>query len=628
MITSQKIQDIASNPRKILEYNKEDIHEIFKTLDNEYYNNGNSLVSDAVYDKIKKLTKYKPNNVGASIKSGKKTKLPYWMGSQNKLVTQKTIEHFYNKHSSNNKFIISDKLDGISALLYYDKGKIRMYTRGDGVNGQDITHLIKPLGISITKIEDTVAIRGELVIKNRNIVNARNIVAGFVNRKEVDEKILQYVRFVAYQVVEPDNILPSKHKSFVKKHTQGVEYVHHTITSNIEFENLKSILKNRKDLSEYDIDGLVILPDKVNKLVPNENPKYSFAFKDNSILQSKETTVENIEWNVSKDGYIKPTIILKPIQINGVTIKRTSGFNASFILTQKVAKGTRVIITRSGDIIPYIKQVFPLKTTYSEEELLPNNIEWEWTKSKTDIVIVNKDNQEQILKNIEFFYNIIKVKGLSTATLKKLYNTGYDTPYKVYSISKEELAKVLNSTLVAEKIVQERTKTFENLNIIDLMHASNSFGRSLGIKKIDLIMKEFNYKLENLQNTTNLKNQIQNIHGVGQITADQFVEGINEFSNFCKTNAFIAISKNNQQKQNANVKSDTLKDNVVLFTGFRDSNLENLVSSHGGTIVSSFSKKVTLLVVKDYNVSNAKTSNAEKNNIRIISSTDLASLIK
>ena len=149
--------------------------------------------------------------------------------------------------------------------------------------------------------------------------NARNVVAGIINKKNAEESLLKDIDFIVYNVIEP-NIKPSECKAFVKKHFDNIKYVKNEVHDNLDPEYLKSILSRRRLNNKYNIDGIVISHDEVYTLIANKNPKHSFAFKDNSFLDYKETSVIGIEWNVSKDGYVKPTILVEPIELSGVTI--------------------------------------------------------------------------------------------------------------------------------------------------------------------------------------------------------------------------------------------------------------------------------------------------------------------
>ena len=108
--------------------------------------------------------------------------------------------------------------------------------------------------------------------------------------------------------------------------------------------------------SPDEIDGIIVSDDKVYPRLSG-NPKHSFAFKMVLSDQIAESHVVDVIWTPSKDGYLKPRVQIMPIQLGGVTITYTTGFNAAFIESNKIGIGAIIMLVRSGDVIPYIKSV-------------------------------------------------------------------------------------------------------------------------------------------------------------------------------------------------------------------------------------------------------------------------------
>ena len=192
---------------------EKEIKKIIDYLSNQYYNNNISLISDQLFDSIKEYyenvsgNKYK--NIGAQVIDENKIKLPYWMGSLDKI---KPSTNTFNKwiEKFTGPYVISYKLDGISALLCKNNGKVYMYTRGNGFYGRDISQYIKLIGINIDKLIEGDAIRGELIISKDNfkkisesMANPRNATSGIINAKKPDSKLVKLVDFVAYWVLNP-----------------------------------------------------------------------------------------------------------------------------------------------------------------------------------------------------------------------------------------------------------------------------------------------------------------------------------------------------------------------------------------------------------------------------------------
>ncbi len=125
------IDNLKLNPTYVQDLTEAQIKSLFKKLDDAYYVKGKPLISDELYDQIRKIALIDENNVGIGVVD-KKVKLPYWMGSLDKIIN---FEKFIKKYD-NNGYVVSDKLDGISGMLVLDKVS-KLYTRGNGEYGQD-----------------------------------------------------------------------------------------------------------------------------------------------------------------------------------------------------------------------------------------------------------------------------------------------------------------------------------------------------------------------------------------------------------------------------------------------------------------------------------------------------------
>ena len=113
----------------------------------------------------------------------------------------------------------------------------------------------------------------------------------------------------------------------------------------------KILIEFKQEYSNYDIDGLVLTLDESKR----ENvayPENKIAFKVNQ--EAIKTTVINVEWNTSRTGRVVPIVCIDPVNIDGVTISKATGFNAKFIKDNKIMSGKEIGILRSGDVIPYL----------------------------------------------------------------------------------------------------------------------------------------------------------------------------------------------------------------------------------------------------------------------------------
>ena len=125
--------------------------------------------------------------------------------------------------------------------------------------------------------------------------------------------------FVVYQVVDPELTLLEQFKI---SNEIGFRTVHFKKLDEINYNILSEYLKKRKTTSKYIIDGIIVSNNELHTRNTTGNPDYAFAYKDILEDQKAISTIEKLEWNISKDGYINPVVIIKPVEIGGVTISR------------------------------------------------------------------------------------------------------------------------------------------------------------------------------------------------------------------------------------------------------------------------------------------------------------------
>ena len=633
MVSKKKITEFKSNPKEFLEnLNTSELIDFLQELNYSYYIDGISLVNDELYDFTKEELRKRDSKhpllkeVGVS-KTGK-TKLPYYMGSMDKIKNnEKELNNWIKKYNNENGYVLSDKLDGISGLLQHIDGETKLYTRGDGYYGQNITHLIKFINNipDLTDSKEEITVRGELIITKRNfnkiktedntIKNVRNAVAGIFNSKKPNLKIAKYIDFVAYECIKPDKLEPKKQIKKLKK--LGFKSAYAVSTNNINNKLLSNTLVDRRDNSEYDIDGIIVSHNKYHKRIDGENPKYAFAFK--SIITSKraEVLVLKVEWNLTKDDYLQPIVHFEPVEIDGVTIEKATGFNAKFIKDNKIAPGSIIVIIRSGDVIPKIEEIIK----ESEEPSMPTEYKWKWNETNVEILLDDTQLDDKIVneknfKELENFVLKIKFDKIGPGIVKKLFDSGINTIDKFLGVSKEELLKVPSiKEKTAENILKSIKNSMENLDCITLMSASNKLGRGFASKKLKLIINEYpDIVNKNMKPTVE---DLIKIKGIEKKTAEKFVNNFDNYLEFIKINKIKCTYK--KVKQNSNEK---IKFKKIVFTGFRSKELEEYIENNEGNLQDSISKNTDLLVVKDKDTSGSKVNKAKELNIKIITKKD------
>lgn len=609
-----------------------DLINMIALCNNYYFNKGISLVSDELYDvlteysKNKYPKKRKQTSVGAKVPGKNKVKLPFMMASMNKIKPEKNALIKW-KETYRGPYVITCKLDGVSAL--YDGRHHKLYTRGDGIEGQDISHLLAPLGME--NLDTECVFRGELIIKKKIFqekysdvyANPRNMVAGLVNKKvnasdNVLNEMLGDINFVVYELVEP-SFAPCVQFEIISKFPE-IKQVYNMELEIITNEILTTILLEIRELYDYETDGIIVTNDEAYERYEElKNPEHAFAFKMALTEQSCEATVTNVIWTPSKDGYMKPRVQISPVQLCGVTIEYATGFNANFIYENKIGVGTVIEIIRSGDVIPYINKVIKPSEAPKMPEPMSNYV---WNDTNIDLILKDElkcENIDVIEKQIAGFFKKLKVEGLSNGNVRKILN--YDGNASIESIcnmTKEDLKKVPGfQEKMASKIIDSIKDKLQSESLPNIMAASNVFGRGFSDKRMKEIMETEHEILITSHSEEEKIRMVTNVNGISIKMARQFVENIDKFITFMKkinmAAKLLPILKKEEEK------SEILLGKSYALTGFRDEELLEFITKNGGKVVATLTKKTTGLIVKDNHYkANTKTTQAEQKSIPII----------
>jgi NAD-dependent DNA ligase len=508
-----------------------------------------------------------------------------------------------------------------------DNGEIKIFTRGDGVFGTDIT-FIKDYIVFPKKVPVGFAVRGELLLSKKNWelikdigANARNVVAGLINSKTIKKDILKKIDFIVYDVFNERINNEDALKLAKKLKFKIVKYK--LIKENISNDKLFDLLKDFKSNSDYEIDGIVITHNKPYNIKDGDNPPYSFAFKSNELLDVAEVIVNNVEWNISKDKYMKPIVQFNPVKLNGVIIKQATGFNADFIEKNKIGIGSIIKIQRSGEVIPHIISI--VKKSDNGLPMMPI-IPYKWNKTHIDIIAeLDEKNKDVDIKNFMFFMKSLKIKGVSEGILTKLYDYGFDSLKKIINISKEEILNIAGFKEKSASNLLEALEEIKNKSCNEIMIASNIIGRGLGGKKLELILKSFPEVCESKKKGLDIKIvDLMKINGMGELTSKLFKENLEKFYEFYDDLGFKL-----KKVENKLVITDGIFKNIYfVFTGFRSDELEKYIKENGGDVEKTITSKTNYLIMKDRNKITAKISKAIEKGVKIISQEDFIKKIK
>lgn len=232
--------------------------------------------------------------------------------------------------------VISPKLDGAAVALYYKDAKFYMgLTRGDGKKGIDITHKLKLLVPNWLPFPGNIQITGEIVCP-KTVPNARNVAAGSLNLKDLEEFKRRDLTFIAY------DIFP-KVKDFW---TEEMDALYKA--------GFNTVLD--KDWEQFPQDGLVYRIDSIEEFeslgYTAHHPRGAYAFKQRQA--GVVTKLVDVEWKVGKSGVVSPVAILQPVKIGEATVSRATLHNIAYIEGLNLEIGCDVEVIRSGEIIPRI----------------------------------------------------------------------------------------------------------------------------------------------------------------------------------------------------------------------------------------------------------------------------------
>jgi len=585
-------------------------------LANILYRNHQPIMTDSEFDILQEyiIQKYPLNQtvqqIGAPVEKNKVT-LPYQMASMDKIKPDTdALSSWAKKYCG--PYVLSCKLDGVSGLYSTEGNVAKLYTRGDGKIGQDISHLIPYLRLPKTK---GIVIRGEFIIPKAifetkyktKFANPRNMVAGIINHKTVNETIHD-IHFVSYEVIKPV-LKPSEQMHFLQINLK-TECVFNRVENNISNELLSQLLIDNRRLYDYEIDGIIVTNNMVYERKTG-NPEHAFAFKMVLSEQLAEATVVDVIWSPSKDGYLKPRVQILPIQLGGVKIEYATGFNAAFIRDNNIGVGSVIKLVRSGDVIPHILNV----TVPASSPKMPD-VDFKWNDTQVDILLKDIDSDETVKeKVITGFFKGIGVEGLGLGNIARIIQAGFDTIPKIIKMSVNDFLMVDGfKDKTAAKLYNGINEKLVSASLVTLMSASNLFGRGFNEKKLELIMESYPTVLLSKESNSQKINKIASIKGIGEKTAEAFVDGITDFINFINEAGLNnkLLQNSVAEKKHVINESHPLFGKSIVMTGFRDTNIQEALKNVGAKLGASVSKNTFLVLVKDLSEDTGKAEDARK----------------
>jgi len=608
---------------------------------NSEYRNGCPFLTDQEYDDLlESLNALIPNDEYDSFVetlnegviedniSENKVKHPFLLGSLSKLKAEEPeITKKWIKENIKNLLSISAKVDGISSRAEYINGKlISLTTRGDGLNGQDITSKAKYINGLLYNIPNnfTGNIRGELVILKKDFemikdkyANPRNACAGIMNRKDGDKKFneaeIRMVSFIPYTILG-DKYTKSEQFEILKDIGFNVAWNIFVELDNLEQDIVEYLFETAQTNLPYETDGLVICDSEYR----NENkyrPDKCVAFKLNQLMGV--TRLIDITWEgPSKDGLINPVAILDPIPIGGSIISKASVHNIDFIKTKNLKYGSTVRVVKGGDIIPQITEV--VDDSNGVEIDIPTTCPCcgnELTITKLYPVCTNKNCKDQTTYQTQHFLEKLEIDNVSFKRLQsmKLFTIGSllefvpDESYKIETKFYNDLKKKMFS----------RSKR-------DLICATNFEGISTKI-----LNKIFDFY--GFENAIKHDNLVGYPVGVGEKLMAKYLEFIDE--NVKLVDMIVSDSRYSYVENETPATTQTTNFiGSICFTGSLNSmgrkEASILAERNGFEVKNSVTKGLTYLVMADPNSTSTKAKKARELGTSVIGEDEFLKMMR
>ncbi|MFL5787500.1 MAG: NAD-dependent DNA ligase LigA [Flavisolibacter sp.] len=663
-----------------------DLREVLRFHEHRYYIQNDPLISDFEYDslykQLEKLEKENPDLVSADSPTQRVAKgLTKDFPSVQHLVPMLSLDNSYNSEDlidfdrrareltglSTIEYCVEPKFDGASISLIYENDQlVRGATRGDGVQGDDITPNIKqirtiPLSATFSEYGlQTVEIRGEVLINKNNfkkfneqlteqglapLANPRNAAAGTLRIKdplEVRRRNLEtFVYHVSYYTLEKGAKDLTTHSETLqmlwdlgfrspekeKKVVKGIDAV-------IEYCNKFEI--QRDDLP-YEIDGMVIkvndfdLQDKMG--MTSHHPRWAIAFK----FKARQGTSKliSVDFQVGRVGTITPVGKIEPVPIGGVTVTSVSLFNEDAIKEKDLRIGDTVLVERAGDVIPYIvKPLTELRTGSEKNIRFPKHCpscgdQLFRLEEEAAWRCININCPAQVLERLMHFASkdAMDIRGLGAAIIEKFYKLGLLTSIpQIYQLDFDAIGKLEG---FGQKSVDNLRTAIENSRKQPL----HRLIYALGIRHVgETMAKTLAHAVDHLLDLKKFDEEaLQKLEDVGPKVAGSVVLFFKNNDNIQMIKALENLGLQFRNEKKDFVTGDSLDGQSFLFTGslakLKRSEAEEMVENNGGKIVSGVSSKLNYLVVGED--AGSKLEKAKKiSSIKIISEDQFLNMVK
>ncbi|TXE19831.1 NAD-dependent DNA ligase LigA [Psychroflexus gondwanensis] len=560
------------------------------------------------------------------------------------------------------EFTCELKYDGASISLTYEDGEfLRAVTRGDGTQGDEVTHNVKtirsvPLKLKGDNYPGRFDIRGEIVLPYEGFAklnaervelgeepyaNPRNTASGSLKLQDSAEVAKRPLLCLLYNLTGDNLGVSTQMESLNKSREWGFNVPKEAqVAKSIDevFAYINYWDEHRRDLP-YETDGVVV---KVNNLQHQEelgytakSPRWAMAYKFKA--EQVSTTLNEITYQVGRTGAITPVANLDPVQLAGTTVKRASLHNADQIEKLDIREGDVVFVEKGGEIIPKIIGVdFKERDPESSE---PTVYLKECPECETPLERKEGEalhfcpNTEgcppQIIGRIQHFISrkAMDIEGLGGETVALLVRENLIEDYAdLYTLSKED---ILPLERMAEKSAENLIKGVEASKDIPFERVLYGLGiRFVGETVAKKLVKAF--KSIDVLAFASLENLVA-VDEIGERIAQSVVDFFNDDANKFRIDRLrsyglnLEISEEEMEGQSSKLIDLTLVISGV-FQKVSRKELQDLIEKHGGKNTSSISKKTDYLIAGE-NMGPSKRTKAENLGVKIITEEEFLTMV-
>lgn len=556
----------------------------------------------------------------------------------------------------NPEFVVEYKIDGLSMALRYEQGNLALaLTRGDGVNfGEDVTANAKVIGDVKKKLKDApeyLEIRGEVYMKNeafervnerqellgkKPFANPRNCAAGTLRQLDssvTKERELSMFVFNIQQVRGMELATHTEGYEFLKK--QGIAVIDDykvCRTAEEVWDAICAIGENRGNLA-YDIDGAVV---KINSYADREKlgstskvPRWAVAYKYPP--EEKESKLLDIELSVGRTGRITPTAIFEPVRLCGTSVSRATLHNQDFIDELDIGVGDTIVVYKSGEIIPKVKEVKKEKRPADWKRfLIPDTCpvcgaRTEREKDTADIKCTSPNCPAQLERHIINFVgrDAMDIKGFGTVYIEDLVRLGYIKDVAdIFELKKYREELIEQGIIGKEKNTDKLLDTIEKAKQNDACKLLTGFGiPNVGKAAAKSIMKYFK-SMERLEHAT--AEELTAVNDIGEISAQCIRAFFENEKNQEMLERLKTLGVNMETKEAETIES-ALTGKTVVVTGTLPNlgrkEAAELIEKYGGKVSGSVSKKTDYVLAGEN--AGSKLDKANQLGITVISEEEL-----